>query len=172
MIIGARLLPASLPLPREDSHVSATIIGHFNRNNTYTHTHTHTISSFKRNYLHQTRICGISFLVRQCMITLLTDINMLALGYELNDRGSRVRLPAGAGNFSLHHHVQTGSAAHPASYPMSTSFFPLRSKRPRCESDRSLPTSAEAKNVWGYNSTPQYSFITWCSVKRASTGTT
>jgi len=24
----------------------------------------------------------------------------------------------GAGNFSLHHRVQTGSGAHPASYPM------------------------------------------------------
>jgi hypothetical protein len=27
---------------------------------------------------------------------------------------------AGAGNFSFHHHVQTGSGAHPASYPMGT----------------------------------------------------
>jgi hypothetical protein len=25
-----------------------------------------------------------------------------------------------AGNFSLHHHVQTSSGAHPASYPMDT----------------------------------------------------
>jgi hypothetical protein len=28
--------------------------------------------------------------------------------------------PAGAGNFSLHHRVQNGSGAHPASYPMGT----------------------------------------------------
>jgi hypothetical protein len=42
----------------------------------------------------------------------------IALGYGLHDRGSRVRLPAGAGNFSLHHRVQNGSGAHPASYPM------------------------------------------------------
>jgi hypothetical protein len=27
----------------------------------------------------------------------------IALGYGLDDRGSRVRFPAGAGNFSLHH---------------------------------------------------------------------
>jgi hypothetical protein len=27
---------------------------------------------------------------------------------------------AGAGNFSLHHRVQNGSEAHPASYPMGT----------------------------------------------------
>jgi hypothetical protein len=41
-------------------------------------------------------------------------------GYGLDDRGSRFRLPAGAGNFSLHHRVQNGSGAHPASYPMGT----------------------------------------------------
>jgi hypothetical protein len=43
-----------------------------------------------------------------------------ALGYGLDDRGSRVRFPAGAGNFSLHHRVQNGSGAYPASYPMDT----------------------------------------------------
>jgi hypothetical protein len=31
---------------------------------------------------------------------------------------SGARVPAGAGNFSLHHRVQTGSQAHPASYPV------------------------------------------------------
>jgi hypothetical protein len=44
----------------------------------------------------------------------------IALGYGLDDRGSGVRFPAGAGNFSLHHRVQNGSGAHPASYPMGT----------------------------------------------------
>jgi hypothetical protein len=44
----------------------------------------------------------------------------IALGYGLDDRGSRVRFPARAGNFSLHHRVQNGSGAHPASYPMGT----------------------------------------------------
>jgi hypothetical protein len=49
----------------------------------------------------------------------------IALGYGLDDRGSRVRLPAGAGNFSLHHRVQNCSGAHPASYPRGTrSSFP------------------------------------------------
>jgi hypothetical protein len=33
---------------------------------------------------------------------------------------SEVRVPVGAGNFSLHHRVQNGSGAHPASYPMAT----------------------------------------------------
>jgi hypothetical protein len=44
----------------------------------------------------------------------------IALGYGLDDRGSRVRFPAVAGNFSLHHRVQNDSGAHPASYPMCT----------------------------------------------------
>jgi hypothetical protein len=34
--------------------------------------------------------------------------------YGLDDRGSRVWLPAGTGNFSLHHRFQNGSGAHPA----------------------------------------------------------
>jgi hypothetical protein len=35
-----------------------------------------------------------------------------------------VRFPAGEGrNFSLRHRVQTGSGAHPASYPMGTRDF-------------------------------------------------
>jgi hypothetical protein len=44
----------------------------------------------------------------------------IATGYGLDDRSFRVRLPAGAGNFSLHHHVQNDSGAHPASYPIVT----------------------------------------------------
>jgi hypothetical protein len=44
----------------------------------------------------------------------------LAQGYGLDDRGSRVRFPAGAGNFSLLHRVQNGSGAHPASYLVGT----------------------------------------------------
>jgi hypothetical protein len=35
-------------------------------------------------------------------------------------RCSRVRFPAGAGNFALPHRVQNGSGTHPASYPMCT----------------------------------------------------
>jgi hypothetical protein len=48
----------------------------------------------------------------------------IALGYGLDYRGSRVRFPAGVGNFSLHYRVQNGSGAHPASYPMGTKVFP------------------------------------------------
>jgi hypothetical protein len=42
------------------------------------------------------------------------------VSYGLDDWGSRVRFPAGAGNFSLHHRVQNGSGIHPASYPVDT----------------------------------------------------
>jgi hypothetical protein len=49
----------------------------------------------------------------------------IATDYGLDDRVIGVRFLAGAGNFSLHHRVQTGSGAHPASYPMGTEFsFP------------------------------------------------
>jgi hypothetical protein len=44
----------------------------------------------------------------------------IALGYGLDDWGSRIRFPAGAGSFSHHHHTQNSSEAHPASYPMGT----------------------------------------------------
>jgi hypothetical protein len=43
---------------------------------------------------------------------------VIALRYGLDDRGSRVRFPARAENFSLNHHVQNGTGAHPASYLM------------------------------------------------------
>jgi hypothetical protein len=42
----------------------------------------------------------------------------MGLGYGLDDRGSRVRFPAGTGNFSVHYRVKNCSGAHPASYPM------------------------------------------------------
>jgi hypothetical protein len=49
-----------------------------------------------------------------------TDTVGIALGFGLDDRGSRVRFPAGAWYFSLHHRIQNGSGAHPTSYPMGT----------------------------------------------------
>jgi hypothetical protein len=64
----------------------------------------------------------------------------IALGYGMDDRGSRVQLPVGAGNFSLHHSVQSGSGAHPASYPMGT-----RGSFPGREADHPPPSSAEVK---------------------------
>jgi hypothetical protein len=71
----------------------------------------------------------------------------IALGYGLDVRGSRVRFPEWAGNFSLHHQVENGSGAHPASYPVGTRGFSLGAgvKRSGREADRSPPSSAEVK---------------------------
>jgi hypothetical protein len=44
----------------------------------------------------------------------------IVIGYVLDDRMIGVRFPAGAGNFSLRHHVKTGTGAHLAFYPMDT----------------------------------------------------
>jgi hypothetical protein len=55
--------------------------------------------------------------------------------------------------FSLHHRVQTGSGAHPASYPMDNGALSLGVKPPGREADHSHPSSAEVKNAWSYTST-------------------
>jgi hypothetical protein len=68
-----------------------------------------------------------------------------ALGYRLDDRGSRVRFPARAGNFSLHHCVQNGSGAHPASYPWVSGALSLEIKWLGCEAHHSPPSSAKVK---------------------------
>jgi hypothetical protein len=64
----------------------------------------------------------------------------------LRDGWSRVPVPGGAGNISLHHRVQTGSGAHPASNPSGT-----RSSYPGGK-----VAGAWSKNAWSYTSTPQY----------------
>jgi hypothetical protein len=79
----------------------------------------------------------------------------IATGYGLDDLGFRVRFPAGAGNFSLHHRVQNGSGAYPDSYPMGTTGYFLGEKWPGREFDHSPTSSAEVKNAWSYISTPQ-----------------
>jgi hypothetical protein len=71
--------------------------------------------------------------------------SVLALGYGLDDRGSKVRFPEGVGNFSLHHRLQNGSAADPASYPMGTRGSFLGVKRLGREADHWPPSSAEVK---------------------------
>jgi hypothetical protein len=88
----------------------------------------------------------------------------IALGYGLDDQGSRARFPAGAGNFSLQHNVKNGSGAHPASYPMGTRGSFSGGKSAGREADHTS-ISAEVKNVWSYTSTPPYVFVAWCLVK-------
>jgi hypothetical protein len=50
--------------------------------------------------------------------------------------------------------VQTGSGAHPVSFPMGAGNSFPRVKQPGCEADHSPPSSAEVKNAWSYTSTP------------------
>jgi hypothetical protein len=71
----------------------------------------------------------------------------------------------GSTDFSLHHRVQTGSGAHPASYPMGTEGSFSGIKRPGRETDHSPPSSAEVKNTWSYTFTLSYVFTAWCTVK-------
>jgi hypothetical protein len=59
-------------------------------------------------------------LMAQYLVKHRDNLLYLFWGYGLDERSSRVRFPAGAGNLSLHHRVQNGSGTHPASYPMGT----------------------------------------------------
>jgi hypothetical protein len=61
--------------------------------------------------------------------------------------------------FSLLHVVQTGSRAHPASYPICTGSLSPGLKRPGREADYSHPISAEVKKAWIYTSTPTHAFM-------------
>jgi hypothetical protein len=61
--------------------------------------------------------------------------------------------------------VSMGVVRHPVSYPTGTRYPFPGVKRPAREADHSPPSSAEVKNAWSYNSTPQYVFIAWCLVK-------
>jgi hypothetical protein len=89
----------------------------------------------------------------------------IALGYGLDVWGSRAWFPARAGNFFLHHRVQNGSGAHPASYPVGT---------------RGCFPGAKAGGAWSWPLTSilcqghecvelylhsQYVFMAWCLVK-------
>jgi hypothetical protein len=72
---------------------------------------------------------------------------------------SGVRVPAGAGYFSLHRYVQPGSGAHPASYPMGT-----RGSLPGGKAATHLHLVLRSRNACSYTSTPQYAFMAWCLV--------
>jgi hypothetical protein len=66
--------------------------------------------------------------------------------YGLDDRAIEVRSPTGA-DFSSSPCVQTGSGAHPASYPMVTGgLSPGGKARPGRDADHSPPSNAEVKN--------------------------
>jgi len=92
----------------------------------------------------------------------------IATGYGPDDQMIGVRFLAGTGNFSLRHYVQTGSGAHPASYPTGI----------RCSF-----TGGKTAGAWSWQLTytysrdqrmhaailplPQYVFMAWCSFKHS-----
>jgi hypothetical protein len=61
--------------------------------------------------------------------------------------------------------VSVGVVRNPCSYAMGTRDSFPGVKWPGREADHSPPSSAKVKNAWSYTSTPQYAFMTWCSVK-------
>jgi hypothetical protein len=69
--------------------------------------------------------------------------------YGLDDWAIEVRSPTGAEDCSSSPCVQTGSGAHPASYPMGTMGtggpFPGGKAWPGRDADHSPPSSAEVK---------------------------
>jgi hypothetical protein len=67
----------------------------------------------------------------------------IALGYWLDERGSRVRFPAGAVNLPLHHRVHNGSGAHSASSPVGKRALSLGIKVSGREADYSPQSGAE-----------------------------
>jgi hypothetical protein len=79
------------------------------------------------------------------LLDLITLTMFLLLLLLLDDRVSRVRFPAGAGNFSLHRRVQNGSGVHPASYPLGARGSFPGVKRLGREADHSPPFSADVK---------------------------
>jgi hypothetical protein len=114
-----------------------------------------TLSNTERNTV--TRVSTVSTSVLTWQVSVF--ISGLIMGHTvtdcgLDDRGSRVRFPEGAGNCFLHHRVQNGSGAHPASYPMSSKAFFLGGKAAGAWSDHSPPSSAAVKNAWSHTSTP------------------
>jgi hypothetical protein len=83
----------------------------------------------------------------------------------VDDRGSRVRFPEGAGNFSLHNHFQNGIESHPVSHPKGVRGLSSVVKRLGREADHSPPSRAVVKNEWSYTSYPQNVFMAWYLVK-------
>jgi hypothetical protein len=95
----------------------------------------------------------------------------IALGYGLDDRGSRVRFPAGLGIFLFITASRTFLGPTQPPIQWVTVALSLGVKRPVRETDHSPPSSAEAKEWVELCLHSQYSFMAWCSFKK-NTGTT
>jgi len=85
------------------------------------------------------------------------DLNLL------NDRGFDSR--QGLGIFLVTTASRTALGSTQPPIPWVPAALYLGVSRPGREADHSPPCSAEVKNEWSYNSTPQYAFVSWCLVK-------
>jgi hypothetical protein len=97
-------------------------------------------------------LAGIIIIIRQ--IKQSTVLALQTMNNICTKHSSNFRFPAGAGNFSVHHSVQNGSGAQPASYPMGTRGSFPGGKAAGAWSWSLTSISAEVKNVWSYISTP------------------
>jgi hypothetical protein len=96
----------------------------------------------------------------------LTTGCSITADYGLDDRMIGVRIPVGAGSFSLRHRVQNGFGAHPASYPMGTGCTFPGGKSARAWSWPLISIWCRGRRMYSaIPPLPQYASIAWCSVK-------
>jgi hypothetical protein len=88
----------------------------------------------------------------------------MVLGYGLDDRGFEYRQRLGVFLFTTGSRPALGPTQPPIQCAQGA--LSLGIKRPGREADQSPPSSAKVNNAWSYNSTSQYSFMAWCSVKK------
>jgi hypothetical protein len=101
------------------------------------------------------------FRAEDFQITIVWTVTLCSLEHRYQHFGRIYGIYLQGKKFKITLHVvDTGSGAHPSSYPIGTGgLFPRGVKRPGRESDHSPPTSAEVKNTWIYTSTPPYVFM-------------
>ena len=90
---------------------------------------------------------------------------VVGLSHELGDRGSIVRCPGGARDFSLSQNKQTSIRAHSIVLLNGYSRYFSGGRAAWCEAKRSPPSIAEVTNEWNYTST------SWCAFTQCA-GTT
>jgi hypothetical protein len=78
------------------------------------------------------------------------NVASMWLGYSLEEWGFVIWFPAGIRDFSLLQSIQTISGAHPASYWIDAGTLSPGVKQQQRETAHSPPSTAKAKNVWGY----------------------
>jgi hypothetical protein len=139
----------------------------------WTHTHTHIYIIYKNTeaLLEASREDDIDVNTEKTKYEFISrrDSSVgIALGYGLDDRGSRVRFPAEAGNFSSHHRVQNGSGATQPPIQCVAAAISLGVKRPGREANHSLPSSIEVKEwVELYLDSPKTSSWRGARLKKA-----